>query len=425
VGFIGSHTVVELLQCGCRVTIVDNFCNSKPECLERIQEIAKSTNVQFFEVDIGDAEALEKVFKSSGKFDSCIHFAALKAVGESLQQPLAYYSNNVGGTLTLLTLLAKYGCKSIVFSSSATVYGSSPSPLSEDSTTGTGITNPYGQTKHMMEQIMTDLYKSDKEWGVVLLRYFNPVGAHESGRIGEDPAGIPNNLMPFVQQVAVGKRPHLNVFGNDYDTVDGTGVRDYIHVCDLAEGHVKALAFLDKNGNTGHSVFNLGSGKGSSVLQVVAGMTKACGHDVPYKISPRRGGDLATVYAKPDKAEKLLAFKTKHNMDRMCQDSWRWISQNPDGFPTTASCPCARWWVSMYKQSQTSKVDEVSKAFASICAAVKAKSKTLETPRKHILSRQECVQIVAELQAAGVELEAIQKELRRTEGAAPPLPSSE
>jgi len=283
----------------------------------------------------------------------CIHFAALKAVGESVKLPLKYYKNNLTGTLNLLELMSEFKCKTIVFSSSATVYGTSKSPLSESSSTGVGVTNPYGQTKHMMEQVLRDLQKSDPAFKVVLLRYFNPVGAHPSGRIGEDPKGIPNNLMPYVQQVAVGRRPFLGVFGDDYDTVDGTGVRDYIHVVDLAKGHMCALGWASAQPSGCCEVFNLGTGSGSSVLQVVKSMEKACGHTVPYKISPRRAGDLATVYADPVKAKKVLKWEAKRTMDVMCADCWKWQSSNPMGFG--GSMPCTENWLAAVRVAMSPK----------------------------------------------------------------------
>jgi UDP-glucose 4-epimerase len=260
-----------------------------------------------------------------------IHFAALKAVGESISQPLRYYQNNLGGTFVLLETMSKFNCKSIIFSSSATVYGSAPVPITEESQIGVGITNPYGQTKFMMEQVLRDVHVSDKSWSIVLLRYFNPVGAHESGRIGESPDGIPNNLMPFVQQVAVGKRPFLSVFGNDYDTPDGTGVRDYIHVVDLAKGHCAAIDWMVKNSGK-CEVFNLGTGKGTSVLEMVKGMEKACGHEVPFKVVARRPGDIATVYADTKKAREELGWTASKGIEDMCADAWRWQSMNPDGY---------------------------------------------------------------------------------------------
>lgn len=275
---------------------------------------------------------MNKLFEENGPFDAVIHFAAFKSVGESVAQPLKYYENNISGTLNLLEIMKNHNCKNIVFSSSATVYGSSKPPLVETSPVGAGITNPYGMTKFMMEQILTDLQFAEKDWGVVLLRYFNPVGAHPSGKIGESPNGIPNNLMPFVQQVAIGKRPHVNVFGNDYDTPDGTGVRDYIHVMDLADGHVSALNWLFEHGGKVREVFNLGTGNGSSVLEIIKGMEKACGHEIKYVIAPRRAGDLATVYCDPAKAKNVLHWEAKYGMEEMCRDSWNWQHLNPNGF---------------------------------------------------------------------------------------------
>jgi len=381
-GFIGSHTTLQLLKAGMRVTIVDNLCNSSLEAFERVRELsAREDAVDLVRLNLCDESALEAFFKKAydtkNGFDACIHFAALKAVGESVKMPLKYYTNNLTGTLNLLEAMSKYGCKTIVFSSSATVYGSSKSPLSEESMIGVGVTNPYGQTKFMMEQILRDLQKSDPKWKVVLLRYFNPVGAHASGRIGEDPKGIPNNLMPYVQQVAVGRRPHLNVFGDDYDTVDGTGVRDYIHVVDLAEGHLKALSWAfsatsDKGGFC--DVFNLGTGSGSSVLQVVKSMEKACGHKVPYKIAPRRAGDLATVFANPQKARKVLGWNATRNMDVMCADSWRWQSHNPVGFG--GSSPSAKTWIGIVRMS-----------FATMSNSETPGAAMLRTLQKYLLSK--------------------------------------
>ncbi|MDO4515544.1 MAG: UDP-glucose 4-epimerase GalE [Bacillota bacterium] len=333
-GFIGSHTVVELLNSGHSVVVVDNLCNSSREALRRVEEIA-STEVPFYEVDIRDREGLERVFALCS-FDCVIHFAGLKAVGESVSKPWEYYDNNVGGTLVLLDVMRKHGCKNIIFSSSATVYGDpAVIPITEDCPKGK-CTNPYGQTKSMLEEILTDLHTADKKngadapWNVVLLRYFNPIGAHKSGLIGENPNGIPNNLMPYITQVAVGKLDHLTVFGNDYDTPDGTGVRDYIHVVDLARGHVKALQAIARN--CGVEVYNLGTGRGYSVLDLVHAFEEANGVKVPYVIGERRAGDIASCYSDPGTAWKELGWKAEYDVVDMCRDSWNWQKQNPNGF---------------------------------------------------------------------------------------------
>lgn len=328
-GYIGSHTCIELIKAGYDVVVVDNFYNSKREALKRTADLSGKP-VTFYECDIRDEKGLDKIFKSE-KIDAVIHFAGLKAVGESCQKPIEYYDNNIAGTLVLCDVMRKNGCKKIVFSSSATVYGSNNvSPLKESMPTG-GTTNPYGTTKFMIEIILSDLFKSDKDWSICLLRYFNPIGAHESGRIGEDPNGIPNNLMPFITQVAIGKRECLSVFGNDYDTHDGTGVRDYIHVVDLAAGHVKALQRV--LGKSGLDVYNLGTGTGYSVLDVVKAFEKASGVKINYKIVDRRPGDVAVCYSDPTKAYEELGWKAERGIDEMCADSWRWQSQNPNGYP--------------------------------------------------------------------------------------------
>lgn len=328
-GYIGSHTCVELLNSGYDIVVVDNFYNSKREALKRIAELT-GREFAFYECDIRDAEKLDKVFKAE-KIDAVIHFAGLKAVGESCMKPLEYYDNNVNGTLVLCDVMRNNGCKKIVFSSSATVYGmNNISPLRETMPTG-GTTNPYGTTKFMIELILQDLCRADKEWSVCLLRYFNPIGAHASGRIGEDPNGIPNNLMPFITQVAIGKRPYLSVFGDDYETPDGTGVRDYIHVVDLALGHVKAVEKI--NGSLGCSVYNLGTGVGYSVLEVVHAFEKASGIKINYKIAPRRPGDIAVCYSDPTKARIELGWRAERGIEQMCADSWHWQSTNPDGYP--------------------------------------------------------------------------------------------
>ncbi len=328
-GFIGSHTVVELLQAGHTVVVVDNLCNSCEESLQRVMEIT-GKRVVFHKINLLDQTALNAVFETEGPFDAVIHFAALKAVGESVRMPLAYYHNNITGTITLCEVMAAHNCKNIVFSSSATVYGDPANvPIREDFPT-LGATNPYGWTKLMMEQVFRDVYRADPDWNIILLRYFNPIGAHESGRIGEDPAGIPNNLLPYVAQVAVGRLPYLSVFGNDYPTPDGTGIRDYIHVVDLAIGHLKALDRLSTA--SGLDVYNLGTGKGYSVLDVIQAFKQASGHQVAYKLMPRRAGDIAECWADPAKAERELGWKAVRGLQQMCQDAWRWQSQNPNGY---------------------------------------------------------------------------------------------
>ena len=325
-GYIGSHTCVELLNIGKEIIIVDNFLNSKPEALERIKKITKK-DFKFYEVDLLDKDGLNKVFEEN-KIDSVIHFAGLKAVGESVKQPLRYYHNNITGTLILCEIMAKHNVKKIVFSSSATVYGSPKTvPIKEDFELHT--TNPYGSTKLMIEDIMRDLYVSDNEWSIALLRYFNPIGAHSSGLIGEDPNGIPNNLMPYIAQVAIGKLPVLSVFGNDYPTNDGTGVRDYIHVVDLAIGHLKALEKINKD--CGVHTYNLGTGTGYSVLEVINAFEKASGKKVNYKIVDRRPGDIAACYADASKAKKELGWVAERGIEQMCADSWNFTKNNPQG----------------------------------------------------------------------------------------------
>ena len=307
--------------------MVDNLSNSCEESLERVKKITGKT-FKFYKEDLCDIDAVEKIF-ADDKFDAVIHFAGLKAVGESVAIPLSYYENNIGSTLNLCKVMAKHGCKKLVFSSSATVYGNPHTvPITEDFPLH--CTNPYGRTKLMIEEILRDLYVSDNEWDIALLRYFNPVGAHKSGLIGEDPTGIPNNLMPYISQVAVGKRPFLNVFGDDYETPDGTGVRDYIHVVDLSIGHLKALEKISNK--VGVVTYNLGTGCGYSVLDMVKAFSKACGKDVAYKIAPRRPGDIAQCYADPKKAKEELGFVATKNLEDMCNDTWRWQSNNPDGF---------------------------------------------------------------------------------------------
>lgn len=328
-GFIGSHTCVELLNAGYEIVVVDNYYNSNPKSLERVKELT-GKDFKSYECDIRDSEGMDKIFKEN-KIDAVIHFAGLKAVGESCQKPIEYYDNNIGGTLKLCDVMRNNGCKNIVFSSSATVYGmKNVSPLKETMKTG-GTTNPYGTTKYMIEIILEDIYKSDNEWNVTLLRYFNPIGAHESGRIGENPSGIPNNLMPYITQVAIGKRPYLSVYGNDYDTPDGTCIRDYIHVVDLADGHVKAVNNI-LDGKKGVQIFNLGTGKGYSVLDIVKAFSKAYGKELPYKIAPRRPGDLAVCFSDPSKAKEVLGWEAKRGIDDMCRDSWNWQSKNPNGY---------------------------------------------------------------------------------------------
>ena len=327
-GYIGSHTVVELQNAGEDVVVMDNLANSSKKCLERVEALT-GKKVPFYEADIRDRDALEKIF-SNEKIDSVIHFAGLKAVGESVQKPWEYYDNNVTGTLTLVDVMRKHNCKNIIFSSSATVYGDPAMiPITEECPKGQ-CTNPYGWTKSMLEQILSDIQKADPEWNVVLLRYFNPIGAHKSGTIGENPNGIPNNLMPYITQVAVGKLPKLNVFGNDYDTHDGTGVRDYIHVVDLAKGHVKALKKLAPG--SGLNIYNLGTGVGYSVLDIVKNFEEATGVKIPYEIKDRRPGDIATCYSKADKAKKELGWVAENGIKEMCADSWRWQSNNPNGY---------------------------------------------------------------------------------------------
>ncbi len=327
-GYIGSHTCVELLNEGYSVVVVDNLCNSSRKAIDRVEEITGKP-VTFYEADLLDREAMNRIFDAE-QIDSVIHFAGLKAVGESVQKPLEYYCNNLTGTLILCDVMRSHGVKDIVFSSSATVYGNPAFvPITEDCPKGE-ITNPYGRTKAMLEEILADLHRADPEWNVILLRYFNPIGAHESGKIGEDPKGIPNNLVPYIAQVAVGKLACLGVFGNDYDTPDGTGVRDYIHVVDLAVGHVKAVEKLKDK--AGVSIYNLGTGKGYSVLQVVKAYEKACGKPIPYEIKPRRAGDIAICYAAPSKAKAELGWEAKRGIEKMCADSWRWQSMNPDGY---------------------------------------------------------------------------------------------
>ena len=331
-GFIGSHTVVELLNCNYQVVIVDDLSNASEVAVSRVRQIVgdeKAQNLTFYKANVLDRDAMEKIF-TDHKIDRVIHFAGFKAVGESVTKPIEYYHNNIENTLVLVDVMRNHGCKSIVFSSSSTVYGDPDSlPLTEQSPKKSA-TNPYGWTKWMIEQILTDLHTADPEWNVVLLRYFNPIGAHPSGLIGEDPKGIPNNLVPYVAQVAVGKREAVQVYGNDYPTPDGTGVRDYIHVCDLASGHVSALRWM--NGREGVEVFNLGTGTGSSVLDVIRAFSKACGKELPYVIRERRGGDIAANWCDATKAEREMGWKARYDLADMCRDSWNWQSRNPNGF---------------------------------------------------------------------------------------------
>lgn len=323
-GFIGSHTAVELLNAGKEIVILDNFSNSKPQSLEAIKKIT-GKDFKFYEMDYLDREKLEKVFEEN-EIDSVLNFAGFKAVGESVEKPIEYYTNNISGALVLLDTMKKYGVKKFVFSSSATVYGEPERiPITEDCKTG-GTTNPYGTSKLFIEQILKDIYNSDNTWDIAILRYFNPVGAHESGLIGEEPQGIPNNLMPYVARVAAGKLKELSVFGNDYDTPDGTGVRDYIHVVDLAKGHIKALEKLEKEGK-GLYIYNLGTGKGYSVLDMVNAFEKSTGKKVAYKIAPRRAGDIATCYSDPTKAKEELGWEAIKTLDEMCKDSWNFINR--------------------------------------------------------------------------------------------------
>lgn len=327
-GYIGSHTCVELLAAGYEVVIMDNLYNSSKKSVERIQKIS-GKQVSFYEADMCDRDAVDAIFAAE-KIDAVIHFAGYKAVGESVRKPIEYYSNNIHGTLILTDVMRAHGVKNIIFSSSATIYGDPAFvPITEECPKGT-CTNPYGWTKWMLEQILTDIHTADPEWNVILLRYFNPIGAHESGLIGEDPKGIPNNLLPYVAQVAIGKLEKLGVFGNDYDTPDGTGVRDYIHVVDLANGHVKAIEKLKEEPAV--RIYNLGTGNGYSVLQVVAAFEKACGHAIPYEIKPRRAGDIATCYCDPGKAKQELGWEAKYGMEEMCASSWKWQTMNPNGY---------------------------------------------------------------------------------------------
>ena len=326
-GYIGSHTCIEMQNAGYEVIVIDNLDNSNSESLVRVEKITGKP-VKFYKEDVRDKEALRKIF-TENKIEAVIHFAGLKAVGESVREPIMYYNNNLQSTIALLEVMDEFNCKKIVFSSSATVYGvATEMPLKEGMPLG--AINPYGRTKLFIEEILRDLYVADKDWCIALLRYFNPIGAHKSGLIGEDPKGIPNNLMPYISQVAVGKLEKLHVFGNDYNTVDGTGVRDYIHVVDLAQGHVKAIDWALST--TGCEAFNLGTGNGTSVLQLRDAFVKASGIDVPYVIDPRRPGDPDEVYAQPDKAKEILKWKAKYGINEMCEDTWRWQKNNPNGY---------------------------------------------------------------------------------------------
>lgn len=327
-GYIGSHTCVELLNAGYDVVVLDNLYNASEKAVERVKQIT-GRELVFYNADVCDRAAVTKIFDEQ-KIDAVIHFAGYKAVGESVHKPIEYYTNNIDGTLILTDVMRAHGCKNFIFSSSATVYGDPAFvPITEECPKGK-CTNPYGWTKWMIEQILTDIHTADPEWNVILLRYFNPIGAHKSGLIGEDPKGIPNNLLPYIAQVAIGKLDCLGVFGNDYDTPDGTGVRDYIHVVDLARGHVKAIEKLAAN--DGVSIYNLGTGHGYSVLQVVAAFEKACGHKIKYEIKPRRDGDIAQCYCDPSRAERELGWKAEYGIEEMCADSWNWQTKNPNGY---------------------------------------------------------------------------------------------
>lgn len=332
-GYIGSHVLVELLTQGYDVVVVDNLSNSNKESLNRVKQIT-GRSVTFYQVDIQDEKALTRVFEAEGSFQLVMHLAGLKAVGESTKVPLGYYQNNIGGTVVLLNVMKAFQCYNLIFSSSATVYGTAPAPFSESTPTGVGISNPYGKTKYMIEEILQDMVASatGDKWKFIILRYFNPIGAHPSGLIGEDPAGIPNNLMPYVAQVCIGRRESLTIHGNDYPTPDGTGVRDYLHVVDLAEGHVAALKKMPDLNESECQVYNLGCGVGYSVLDVVHGMENASGRKIKYNIGPRRTGDIATCFALPEKAERELNWKAKNGMLEMCRDTWNWQKNNPKGY---------------------------------------------------------------------------------------------
>ena len=327
-GYIGSHTCVELLEAGYDVVVVDNLCNSSKESLKRVEQITGKC-LKFYEADIADRKAMNKIFEENNIF-GVIHFAGLKAVGESVAKPLEYYKNNISGTLEMCEVMRSHGVKNIIFSSSATVYGDPETvPITEECPKGQ-CTNPYGWTKSMLEQILMDIQKADPEWNVILLRYFNPIGAHKSGLIGEDPNGIPNNLMPYIAKVATGQLPRVNVFGNDYPTPDGTGVRDYIHVVDLSVGHVNAIKKLEEK--PGVKIYNLGTGHGYSVLDVIKNFSKACGKEIPYVIADRRPGDIAECYAEASLAKKELGWEAKNGIQEMCEDTWNWQKHNPNGY---------------------------------------------------------------------------------------------
>ena len=328
-GYIGSHTLIELLAHDYTPTVIDNLCNSNQESLKRVEEIT-GKRVPLFKFDVRDTQQLDTLFAENA-FDAVIHFAGLKAVGESVKEPLAYYGNNLDSTMNLLSVMQKYGVKRLIFSSSATVYGEPDAlPIEETSQTGLNITNPYGQTKYMLEQILQDVVRADNTMQLCILRYFNPIGAHESGLIGEDPNGIPNNLMPYVAQVAVGERDHVTIHGNDYDTLDGTGVRDYIHVVDIAQGHLAALQHLQP----GTAIYNLGTGHGTSVLELIQAFSVACGHDITYEIGPRREGDLPACYASAEKAAIDLEWRARKTIADACKDTWNWQTKNPHGYST-------------------------------------------------------------------------------------------
>ncbi|MGN1234732.1 MAG: UDP-glucose 4-epimerase GalE [Christensenellaceae bacterium] len=327
-GFIGSHTVVALAEAGYMPVIVDNLVNASPNVLPRLEELTGKP-IPFYRADIRDEAALERIF-AEHTFEACIHFAGLKCVPESVKNPLGYYGNNLGGSLTLFSVMERHHCKNVIFSSSATVYGTAKEvPITENSGRGE-TTNPYGETKSVLERVLTDLTVSDPEWNVVILRYFNPVGAHESGRIGEQPGGVPNNLMPYLTQVAVGLRDHLTVYGNDYPTPDGTCIRDYIHVCDLADGHVKALSAIERN--CGLQIYNLGTGIGYSVLDVISAFERATGRKIPYVFGARRAGDIPVSYADATKAKREMGWTPRYDLERMCLDAWRFQSMNPNGY---------------------------------------------------------------------------------------------
>lgn len=363
-GYLGTHMILVLLNGGYEVTVIDNFCNSSPIALERVKSLTSNGDfLHVIESDIRDEVALDTILGALPPIHACYHLAGLKAVGESVEEPLSYYDNNVGGTIKLLSALHKHGCRKFIFSSSATVYGDAAVPITEDSPVGQGITNPYGRSKYIVEEVLKDFSKSPKgkDWGIMILRYFNPVGAHPSGLIGEDPNGPPNNLMPYVCQVAVGRRPHLTVFGDDYDTVDGTGVRDYIHVMDLAEAHLTSLQHLEgktkgeqvTEDRNGLHIYNLGSGSGYSVLQMVEAMRKASGQPIPVQVGPRRAGDLATVFADPSRCTAELGWTVARDLGTMCTDMWKWQESNPQGYGSVDENPDAAALVSTMPRVMT------------------------------------------------------------------------